>query len=447
MRPSIDLLRIRRLATDSSVLLEVGYAAALFVLVLTLCRLFQLPLSENAGQGYDGVHYYAFAHQARHGLRPTGPAPFIHRVAIPMLAAAWKSKELLSAFRAISMWSAAAATLLLVVWLRQNLASRWVRLTMITVLVTHWLGPLRFHYYYPALTDSLGWAINLMILILAQEWGRRHSLGALLGLCITALAGTLVRETTLIALLCVPFATNPLGSPDQSSRGPSRFVASLRAMAGRTALLGFAPALVAWLTYQSIRSSVAETGYVDVLAVTRNWFWIKGLSGLALAWLWAFGPLLVLMTVFMADVRRHFARHQHQGVFLLAFVCVGWFMGSDTERLTLWALPVVLVVTGRILEERDLLRRAPGFSMAAAGIMSLTLHWWGPILDSKGGDPKPVPNPWLLGEKVAVRHFFSVHGNANRLDILAAEHLVLFLFLTTWLWWAAGRGSRREHAA
>jgi len=418
--------------------LDLLFALLVTAVIAVLCAKTQLPFSRNGGRGDDGDHYYRLAELLRGREHPRGNEPFVARVGVPLMVASLREKPLLEGFRLVGVASSFVAAVLMSIWLRLHVGHRTVRWSLLVFFVAHWLGPLRLTFWIPTLTDATTWCVYLMVLVLTEHWVRTRARWAIGGLIVVAIGGTIVRDSTVIACATIPFATNPLPDaaatnalPAQGMFGPlprlaARFVR-------RFEPLLFLPAILALSTQRALSRSIWVVGRYDLLGNARDWFYGKSIAGMFLAWAFAYGPLLAVLVHYRRDVKAILLRRQYLAAWLVAFAVVGWFLGSDSERLTFWTLPVVAILVGRIAEERPYLLRSWTLLATVVVLVSLTSRWWWPISDAVGVDPPELRRPWIIGSTTSFVHLMSYHGQHRGLDLQAVEHSVLLALLMVWL--------------
>lgn len=152
---------------------------------------------------WDADEYFRMAEQFAAGQAPTRAAPYVYRLATPWLVATFWPEELVAGYLAVNLAATAATIVLMAVWLRRFVATRWARLIPITLFVIEWHGPARFVFYYPVYVDPLVYPFLVGGLILADmlhvDWTPR----VVTWLAVLCLVGAFAREVVLVIPLAL----------------------------------------------------------------------------------------------------------------------------------------------------------------------------------------------------------------------------------------------------
>ena len=406
--------RARRLTPRAAAwVLEVAAASLIFAGL----SLFSASL-QGAEQPFgDAEEYLDMAQQFRAGLHVvSASAPWVYRVATPWLAS-FASESQINAgipFYLINIASAFASTVLLLVWLRRFVAMGWVRLVMVTLYLAAWVGPARFVYFTPIYVDPLFITLLLAGLLLVDRNRLEPPYRVAPLLATLVFIGSFSRESMAIIALAFVGCHNPFTkSPSWGWRD---------AVSVAMPLVAVAVALV--VVRQIAIPTEPYSALGQLSSITRQ----KPIFTWLLSWFLTFGPAPIALIA--VDARRaleFLRRHPDLLVYLVSCGVISYVGGVDTERIMLWAAPVVFVLMGRAVEEhRETLRCGPLVAvLAVVQLVSARLFW-------------PIP-----------RHGFSAQVLSGFSPLAQAYELVNRLIVidthygNLWSFW----GSRRLHAA
>lgn len=324
---------------------EAGVVGVLCAAVVAASLIFQRQIAVNGGRGWDGNFYYLMAEQAGSGQQIITDAPFVYRLFVPLAAATGSPGDVMLGFKIVNAVAIAVTIVLMVIWLRLHLTSWLVRVVVMGLFVTQWVGPLRTYFWYPVLVDY--WLFpavlaGLLIIERLRSGGRRTVW--LPVLCLISLFAVTIREAGLLIPLAVLFAYNPISGPLMRLRERAR---DLLAIPRSLAI----PVLVGGATLVAIRLIVVATGSYSFLVAAGHWLLTVGPDAYALAWLIAFGPVLMLPIFYWRACARFLRDHQALALFLVAVAGVSWIGGNDNERFLFWGAPIVYVLIGISIEE------------------------------------------------------------------------------------------------
>ena len=209
--------------------------------------------------------------------------------------------------------------------------------------------------------------------LMAIDWMRRDdSLLPVVALAALAFFGTLVREVMIVIPLALLFSRDRLGRTTvQRLRDGDRHVGLV--------LIPLLAAAAAVVVTRLVTTPRADS-YTFLGAVLENAS-KKPVFTWVLAWFFTFGPVLAVVAFDWKRAGRFLAGRQDLAVYLGFFALLSYIGGTDTERLLLWAMPVVYVLIGRAIEWRpQLFLTAPLVILACAQAVSSRVFW-------------PVPSP------------------------------------------------------
>lgn len=285
------------------------------------------------GAGHDGTFYLRMAGQIQQGLPPESINPFVLRIGAPWLAATVAGIAGLSlpgAFLLINLLASALTAVLFAVWLRPHVPDAVTRVTLVVFFLVSPYSPFRFTFYYPVLTDAVAMLFLMMGLLVLDRLARRIDAAGAIALLVVVAVGCTFRELVLVcaiaALFVRPWRLTPV------------------------ALVWRALPLAGVLTIAAIQSWVIATpSNYSMADAVRRWLEWKTPPMMMLACLFVFGPLLVLLAQRWRTTWRDTVARPDLVVFVGIFVAAAWLGASDTERILVFASPVVLMQVGKSL--------------------------------------------------------------------------------------------------
>jgi hypothetical protein len=356
--------------------------AVLFVLISLWAMVSQKPARLIA----DGTQYHSMAMQYAAGARVvTAEGPFVTRIATPWLASRLDPivrtfmpdrLELIieeanglkgfPGFYAVNILASIAATILLYRYVRGFVHQAWLRLLLMTLWVIQWHGPVRFTYFYPAHVDPLFVATLFGGLLLVERSEATRLSSASVAVFAVTLVSAFCRETAL--LIPMMFGVRHWRTILNPTRPGDRLWLVLPAFGCVLALL-------------IIRALTVPDPPSDPLATAAQMLREKPVFTWLLAWFFAFGPVTVAIIIAGWRRVRETLRRRPHFVFYLA-VCgdLAFFGGTDTERILVWAWPVVLVLLGAAIDENaHVFARNPALAAILCGIALISARIFWPI--------------------------------------------------------------------
>ncbi len=251
-------------------------------------------------------------------------------------------------FLLINIVASAAATLLLLLYLRRFIDSVVVRVGLVIAWAAMWHAPVRWVYFYPVNVDALFMTALIGGLLIIEAWRDRSPLVASLLLAPVVFVGTLVKETMVL----VPIAF-----------GIAQVVATWRDRRVDRLIASAVPVIALALALLFVRSIVlpapGHQKWLEIDYILRNkpvWTWVLG-------WFFTFGPpVIALIVVGWREAWDFLWTRPEIAGHLAACAVLGYAAGtgSDTERLLALGTPAVYVIAGQaIAPRRFVLARMP----------------------------------------------------------------------------------------
>jgi len=357
---------------------EIAFGLALFTVVTATTARFQHRTQLNHGQGWDGCAYYSTAGQLSEGKTPRGPSPFIYRLGTPAVATLLSSQGLLNGFLRANVLAAALLTVLMVIWLRQHVANRLIRVLLLSAFLLEWLGPARFTYFYPTTCDPWAMTFCLLALILVDRLQARISPIMLVFTCLTCLAGSLFREFELLVGLSALAAAGFLSCERGLRVHPPKLLLTLpfvSALVGLTvAHLYASPGPLITTEVGCLGTYPKDYTYIHTAV---HWLYTQPLAMYIHAWLIAFGPILFLLLFDWRGSLGFLRGRQHLLFYLVGVMGLAWIGGYDTERYAFYAMPVIYVLCGRVIARNASIFKSPVLicSLAVTQLISARVLW------------------------------------------------------------------------
>jgi len=400
-------------------------------------QVYQLHITYNNGQSFDGVYYDTVAYQLSVGMQPSSDAPFVYRLGTPFLVSLFYKDHLLFGFKVINIIANVLGVILLMVWLRLYLNDWRIRTLLVVLFITQWHGPVRFTYYDPTYTDPWLFVFLLIGLIGMQKIKDRPGLIAVGLLGLVSFIGVIFREVVLIIPIALAFISNPLPLwQDKPIAEPLAQVKRIIKKVYYPFLFPFVLGIAALLLVKSIASQSNDYSFTKA---ALDWAYDKPALTYLHAYFITYGPLLLLAVYSWRRVYDFLCQNQFMLVFLLGFMLLGWIGGSDTERFLYWAMPVVYLLIGIAIQENKSLLNNPWLILvlAAATVCSQRLFWTVP--DYPNAFVTPLPILSILSNKFQYLDLWSWFAQRSIQVISLAEYLALSAILLVWLRLRAGR--------
>ena len=314
-----------------------------------------------------GAKYVNMAQQFRSGAHVVSERPpWVYRIGTPWLAS-FASESAINAsrpFLIINIASAFGVAALLLVWFTRFVPTSAIRVLLVTLFLITWVGPARFVYFTPAYVDPLFFVFLLIGLVMVDATRLRPPMESALLLAPVVFVGTLCRESMGVVGLAF------LGCHDP--------VAAVRAGRWREAAWTMVPLLAAFLAVVFDHFVAIPTGPDTALSLPLSLIGHKSLLTWTLTWFFTFGPPVVALVVLDRRSAITFLRREpHLLLYLLGCGALSYFGGVDDERVTLWAAPVVYVLTARAIEHHRAALRSVALvlALAAAQVVSARALW------------------------------------------------------------------------
>lgn len=420
--------------TDSktvSLRTELLLALAMFFLVTAVSAAFQQPIAIDGGKGWDGAAYYTVALQIRDHQPLSAEAPFVYRVATPLLAQLIAPSDAIRGFEVLNLAANALTTLLLAVWLRQFVKDWRVRAAMVAAFLLEWHGPIRFTLFYPVAVDN--WFVTLLLagLLVIHKAAQRVSWRVIATLSVLTSAAVLFRESGALLGVTALFLTNPLKS--------RRLVPALvLPLLGGLAVFGALHAIA-----HSTNTVAPDTAAAPLVA-------LKSPPAYVLGWWTAFGPLLMFPIFAWRASASFLWRHQYMLALLVVLTLMGAIQSpglqlqlQDTERYLFWGMPVVYVLIARAIEEAlPLLSRLAVAVIVVAQAVAERAFWTIPQPGAESAEAfQHSTSAVLLFTPLgnAVRYFdlFPAWMTQTYRLVLLGEYLAFAAVVVAWLLWRA----------
>lgn len=410
---------------------DIFIAIASFILITLLSNQAQDLITYNSGKGWDGEFYYQIAEQIQSGQIPTGIAPFVFRVGVPLIVALLFNNNLLIGFLSINLFANLIAVVLLLWWFRLYIKNWKIRVSLVLLFLTQWHSPVRFVHYYPVYVDP--WLFVFLIggLIGIKKIARNRKFTNILLFGLFIFVGVMFREVVIIIPIALLIALNPIGfkwiknlrSGNNINSGSSKNLSIQLVI----------PLLFAFVSFSIIRTYVVETNEYSFLLTALDWLTKKPILSYIHAYFIALGPAIIVLLVFYwRRVGSFLFDHQFILLYILCIVILGWVGGSDTERIIYWSMPVIYLILGILIEENsDILLGMPLVILMIFQLLSQRLFWIVPDYPNEYSTPFPFLT--ILSNKFQYLDLYSFHGNQYIQMISLIQYSILFFILLSWL--------------
>ena len=340
---------------DTSLAKDILITILITLAVIIFSAVFEKTLMYNNELGGDGAVYYKMAQQMADGKKVIDESPYVYRVGIPFLVARLFPDNLLLGFRTVNFIGSILSIFFLLILLRNYISKLAIRMFLIGVFVTHWIGPLRTALTYPTQIEPSFIAINLLAFVLISSLDKSPSSWKVIALGGISLLGTLIRKSYILIPLIYTFAK----TTDLLLLTTGIHPRALRSLLPYTIplLLGAFGIVVSHLV------SIPSNSY-SLLLWMLFWIYQKPLPAYVLGYFITFGPLLAILYPARTTIKDYLTNHHFHLYYLITVSALAWAIGSDTDRFFFWAMPIWLILFGLGLEYlRPILEKSAGLCM------------------------------------------------------------------------------------
>jgi hypothetical protein len=415
-------------ATKRGLLFELVIVAVIFLASNLHSALRQKQNTYHGGTAWE-TPYYTLAQEFMDHEPLATEGPYVFRIGTPWVVAQISPHELFRGFRIVNITGNAIACGLLVLWLRGYVADWRIRVLFVAIFVSQWDAPPRLVYHSPVHVDAWLFAFCLAGLLVVQRYLVRPSMGAVAALSVLAIGGVLDREATLMVPLCLLAAHRPF----VMENGRWRF----RLPPWRA----WIPFACGFATFVAIHRFAHQTDDYSFWQTIYFFLYNKPVLTYLHAWFLAFGPVLFIVIYDWKNVKAYLCEEQWLALYLAVGVFLGFFGGTDQERLQYWSMPGVYLLLGRAIERhRGVLASWPLIAtFAAAQILSTRVLWTTPDYPTDFHHTFPLFQQ--VGDNVQILDLFSYHGYRPKETLSLFEFLIFGVLV---LWWMTNRARRLE---
>jgi len=401
---------------------EIGLVIAIFALTSLVSAFRQKQNTFDEGLAWERPYYTMAGEFARHEPIAT-MSPYVYRVGTPWLVSLISPGDLFRGFRIVNTTGSFLASIVLLFWLSGYIKDWRLRVLLVTLFLIQWDAPPRYMYHSPVHVDAWYFVFALVGLIAIRRYQERPSLPLLGGLIALSFVGTLFREIVMIVPIAFLAAHQPfsiVGSPED------------RHMKFRL------PPLSHWLPFFSGAAAFVllhrfchQTDSYSFLATILDFLYGKPVIGYIQAWFLAFGPVLFIIIYDWKKAGAFLGEHQTFILFLATGAWLGFFGGTDTERLLYWSMPGVYVLLGLAIEHRHaVLSRWPvALTFILGQLMTSRILWTTP--DYPTSYPHTFPVLQQFGSHVQFLDLFSYHGFRTK-ELLSIVELTIYGVAILW---------------
>jgi len=322
---------------------EIAIVIVLFALTNLVSAFRQKPFTYDSGLAWERDYYLVAADFVSHAPI-SAQAPFVYRLGTPFIVSRISPRDLIQGFKILNITASFAATILLLFWLGGFVPDWRLRVLLVTLFLIQWDAPPRMVYQRPVHCDTMYFVFVLLGLLAIYRYKERPSLRWLGCLAVLSFVGALFREIVMIVPVCFLgihqpfFMSGPPGARWLKVKMPP--------------LRHWLPLLAGASGFLLAHSRAHSTDDYTFLGTILEFFYTKPAIGYLQAWFLAYGPVLFIVIYDWRNVRAYLAENQHFLLFLATGAWLGYFGGTDTERLLYWSMPCVYVLLGRAIEQR-----------------------------------------------------------------------------------------------
>ncbi|TAF34523.1 MAG: hypothetical protein EAZ57_03635 [Cytophagales bacterium] len=374
---------------------------SLFACFQLLCFCKQYPIERHEGQGWDGVRYVELSQNLLDGHWQAN-APFAARVGVPYMVAQAKKNypqyRWADLFFCINWLGTAFYAVLSWFWIQKHLPSTLFSVLLWIIVQAHWLGGLRFVWFYPVQVDIWSMVFFLASLYTYSLWREANKeIGWLYwfsGCCI--LLGVLVREYVLLAALTWAFEQR---------------------ICYRKRLLWISCGALLWGGCQLLP---VQTGSYNALA--KAWEWLRHKS--LLDYLLSYFYVYTLLPFWLWPMRKQMFSLTSWWLIGIGIALLAWVGGSDTERFLIWGQCLQLLWVIQLIKNQQC---TAWFKILTVAILfSLQSHLLMPISEPLLEVQNWLPIFWTL-QKGSFLAYFAIHASSYTNCWALLEYILLNL--------------------
>lgn len=402
--------------------LEFSIYGLLFLVTITLSDYYQTPISLHNGKGWDGEHYYRIAEQFANHEEIRVEAPFCYRIGNPILAAFFDKHDPLSGFKVSNSVANVFTLIFFAILVRAFIPHPLIRIGLVVLLLTHWLGPFRFISYYPASNDNFYHFFVLLGLVAIQLSKTRPTTATIL-LSISTAVGVIFRETVLLVAFAYPFVCNPIRFDRIAKLVRCRLsdaVAFPRFSYYVPAILGLSSLLYLHL----VLIHPADSSYSFITSIYL-WAYEKPFPTFIQAAFVVFGPALALIAFDWRNSWCFLKSHQHLLAFLVASFLLIYVGGNDTERYWYGTMAVIYILIGKaIIDLTPALMSLPlALFLICTQSVCHRLFWTLPDFPNTISTPFPILT--IPSNAFQYLDLYSFHGERRIEALILIQYVVL----------------------
>lgn len=433
--------------------LELLLTALVVLSVNFLSWQFQPQITNNNGQGMDGVDYFGIAEAFTKGETPSVRAPFVYRIGTPLLVALVSPDNLMQGFQYINIISGSLIPIALLFWISLYYRQTIFRLMPILLFSLTWHSPLRLSWYYPVHSDPLAVLIMVLSLIImyhllnSENISKKKSTFFVLFIILTVL-GVLVREICLVPALLYFIANiqftkrdNNLDYQSQKSYDTDQsklnnnhkyYFKQFEKYFPKINIINkfsVLPIIFGIIVFFSIRLFVESTVSYSFAGAAYSWIYRKSVLIYIHSWLLAYGPVLFILMIKYGETIQFLKDNKLSAYYLLIIAFMGLAGGSDTERILFWAMPIVYLMLLRIISENAKLfssKLIVGI-ICVTQIINMRVFWATPDYPNNYQSILPILTP--IGNKFPLLDLWAWHSNLKVSMISFAGYVILFVVL------------------
>ncbi len=321
---------------------EILGTIAIIALVILFSLFAEKPLTAENGIQSDAEVYYRVAQEINLHQGVIAMPPYVYRIGTPFLVSLFFPNNLFLGFKIINVIGAVVAIFLLLFWLRLYLKNSFVRMILIGLFATHWLGVLRISFFSPVHVESIALVFNLIGFILVFYLQRQpENLWLLWVFSVLTFIGVIFREMVIfLSLIYLIMHIHKMIS--SSAHGAIK--------AKIPWLYPAIPLISGMLAVALTRILVKPDSAYSLLAAMILWMYQKPFPSYVQSYFTTYGPLLAVFIPSAGAVKKYLISDKFNFYYLILICILAWGIGSDTDRFMYWAMPVWYVMFGVALE-------------------------------------------------------------------------------------------------
>jgi hypothetical protein len=319
---------------------ELFWVSLIIAGVMLFTYIFEKPLSLENATMFDGSVYYRISEKIVLHQQINDEAPFVYRLGTPFLVSWLFPDNLFLGYKIINLIASVICVYLLLYWLRLYLKNIFIRMILIGLFASHWLGVLRITLYNPVHVEAIPLIFNLLGLIYIFYLREQPNNPRLIAIfSVTMFVGVIFRESVIF----IPLAYLILHAHELIR-------AIVRIKLERIHVFSVLPFIFGLAGVLLTRLLAEPSDMYYLVGAMVLWFYMKPFPAYVQSYFTTFGPMLAVLIPSVGVIKKFLLFEKFNFYYLIMICSLAWGIGSDTDRFIYWTMPVWYVMFGLALE-------------------------------------------------------------------------------------------------